>query len=298
MTAYARMTKLPQVSTTLRSPAAGAAPALLIERTLAHVRDAWGRSGPYRAISVDELAGAAAVSSAHLSRVFRSRHGTAPGAALERLRIARAAFLLRHGSEPLASIASWCGFADQYHFSHRFSAICAVPPGAYRRNRVIVDFRDPLNDPGLAELASMILPSALVEQLDDTAAPPPLLPGQRFAQTFTVPSAMAVNQVCLYLATWFSSDSAATVRLTKINDADPRPVTTRRLSAMVDHAAEWISFPAQGSGRYRLELSEAVGTPTWKWHQGTDVAAVGGSAEIDGVQIANTNFLFSATISG
>jgi len=270
----------------------------LIERTLAHVRDAWGGGGPYRVISVDELAGAAAVSSAHLSRAFRSRHGTAPAAALERLRLARAAFLLRHGSEPLASIATWCGFADQYHFSHRFSAICGVPPGTYRRSPLSGGFRDPLHDRGLAELASMILPSALVEQLDDTTAPPPLLPGQRFAQTFTVPPAMAVNRVCLYLATWFSSDSAATVRLNRIGEAGPRPVLTRRLSAMVDHAAEWISFPAQGSGRYRLELSEAVGTPTWKWHQGTDVTPVGGSAEVDGVVIANTNFLFSATISG
>jgi|GEM_PF-943565 len=270
-----------------------------LERALTHIRGVWGSSGPYRPIGVDELAGAAGVSPAHLSRAFRERYGTAPAAALERLRLARATFLLRNGFEPLAQVGTWCGFADQYHFSHRFSAICGVPPGAYRREPAeAAGFVDPLQGAGLAALAAMVLPSALVEQLGNTSSPPPLQPGRCFAQTFTVPPAMAVNRVCLYLATWYSSDSAATVRLSRIDGAEPHPVTTRRLSAMVDNAAEWITFPAQGSGRYRIELYEAVGTPTWRWHQGSDVAPVGGSAEVDGVVIANTNFLFSAMIAG
>jgi len=273
-------------------------PPPLLWRTLTHIRHAWGSAGPYRPIPLDELAAAAAVSSAHLSRAFRAVYGAASATALERLRLSRAAFLLRYDSDPLAAVGRWCGFADQYHFSHRFSTVCEVPPGAYRRAPTTQRFRDPVAAAGLAGLAAALLPSTLVGQLGATPSPPPLKPGQRFAQTFTVVPAMVINGVCLYLATWFSSDSAATVQLARISDDGAVPVVTRRLSAMVDHAAEWITFPAQSAGRYRLELSEPVGTPTWKWHQGEDVAAVGGTAEIDGVVIGNTNFLFNATLSG
>lgn len=287
------------MSTTPGPPTTVGSPSPVLGRVLTHVRDVWGSHGPYRAIPLDELGRAAIVSPAHLSRAFREQYGTAPAAALERLRLTRAAFLLRNGSQPLAAVGAWCGFADQYHFSHRFSTVCGLPPGAYRRDPATSRFRDPLQEGRLASLAAAILPSAVVEQLGDTAAPPPLRPGQCFAQTFTVPPAMAINQVCLHLATWYSSDSAATVRLSHLGeDGTGRIVLTRRLSAMVDNAAEWISFPAQRSGRYRLQLSEAVGTPTWRWHQGADVAPVGGSAEVDGVVIANTNFLFTAMIAG
>ena len=256
------VTKLLDVSRKAAVVATGTAPTKVVWRVLSHVRQSWGSDGPYRALSLDELAEATAVSAAHLSRSFRAEYGAAPASALERLRLARAAFLLRHRTDPLAAVGRWCGFADQYHFSRRFSTICGVPPGSYRRDPDNVRFRDPLGEPGLRALASAILPAALVEQLDDTPAPPPLRPGQCFAQTFTVPSAMVVNRVCLYLATWFSSDSAATVRLLRLDTDAEAPVVTRRLSAMVDHAAEWITFPAQGAGRYRLELVEPVGTPT------------------------------------
>lgn len=284
---------------TLRSPAPAATSAPMLNRAISHVRDVWGTSGPYRMIPLDELARATGVSTAHLSRAFRERYQVPPAAALERLRLARAAFLLREGTEPLAAVGAWCGFADQYHFSHRFSTVCGVPPGTYRRLPAAAAFRDPVAGVGLAQLATALLPTSVVEQPGGTPAPPPIQPGQSFAQTFTVPPAMVINGVRLHLATWYSSDSAVTVRLSRLDrDGGDQLVLERRLSAMIDNAAEWLSFPVQGAGRYRLELSDAVGTPTWRWHQGADVAPVGGTAEVDGVAIANTNFVFSATIAG
>lgn len=105
-------------------------PAPLV-RALRHVRRRWDVDG---LVPVDraELAGAASVSVAHLSRLFRAEYGLGPARCLELVRLGRALALLRGGSMTVREIADAVGFADQYHFSHRFRASFASSPSSYR----------------------------------------------------------------------------------------------------------------------------------------------------------------------
>lgn len=87
---------------------------------------------PLRRITVGELASAAHVSRSYLNRSFRSAFGLSAAAALERLRCSRAETLLARTSMTIGSIARQCGFADLYHFSHRFIRLYGMPPSRFR----------------------------------------------------------------------------------------------------------------------------------------------------------------------
>lgn len=78
------------------------------------------------------LAQACEVHPVHLARVFRRRHGCTPTEYSRRLRIARAAGMLRQGRATVATIATDCGFADQAHFHRLFVRAYRMPPTAFR----------------------------------------------------------------------------------------------------------------------------------------------------------------------
>ncbi|QDE39930.1 helix-turn-helix domain-containing protein [Luteibacter pinisoli] len=71
----------------------------------------------------------------HLARSFRLFHHCTPGDYLRRLRVERAAQLLRSTRRPLLEIALECGFAGAAQFSRSFRAVHAVTPTAWRRSR-------------------------------------------------------------------------------------------------------------------------------------------------------------------
>ncbi|CAA9331767.1 MAG: hypothetical protein AVDCRST_MAG07-1816 [uncultured Frankineae bacterium] len=98
---------------------------------LAHVRGRWDADGLVP-VGREELAAAAAVSVAHLSRLWRTEFGLGPARALELVRLARALVLLRGGSMGVREIGEAIGFRDPYHFSHRFRASFGTSPSAYR----------------------------------------------------------------------------------------------------------------------------------------------------------------------
>jgi AraC family transcriptional regulator len=95
------------------------------------LRERWA-DGPTVPVPATELAAAAAVSPAQLSRLFRTRFGIGPAGAVELLRLSRAEDLLLRSNLPIAAIAGHCGFADAYHFSRRFRAGYGVPPRRFR----------------------------------------------------------------------------------------------------------------------------------------------------------------------
>lgn len=78
------------------------------------------------------LAHACQVHPVHLARVFRRRHGCTPTEYSRRLRVARAAGMLRQGRATVATIAAECGFADQAHFHRLFVRAYGMPPTAFR----------------------------------------------------------------------------------------------------------------------------------------------------------------------
>ncbi|MCP3805127.1 AraC family transcriptional regulator [Allokutzneria sp. A3M-2-11 16] len=129
-----------------------------VDAVIEHVYRAWTPSGIARALSLRELASAAAVSTGHLSRVFRDHFGVGPITAIELLRLARAATLLTESDLPLAAVARSCGFADPGHFSHRFRRAYHLPPGQYRRAADAPDPSALLATNGLLPLAARLLP--------------------------------------------------------------------------------------------------------------------------------------------
>ena len=86
-----------------------------------------------RPLCLDDLAGAAGLSSFHFARAFRQTHGETPHQFLTRLRIERARQLLRRDL-PLARIAELCGFSSHSHLTARFRAQTGLTPSDYQRH--------------------------------------------------------------------------------------------------------------------------------------------------------------------
>jgi AraC-like DNA-binding protein len=88
---------------------------------------------PARPWSVSELAAAVALSRSAFSSRFRELTGEAPMRYVTRVRLARAAELLRAGGEPLAQVARACGYGSEPSFSRAFQRWFGTTPGTYRR---------------------------------------------------------------------------------------------------------------------------------------------------------------------
>ncbi|MDK1491863.1 AraC family transcriptional regulator [Sinorhizobium sp. 7-81] len=85
-----------------------------------------------RKIAMTEIASICGLSTSHFIRAFKKSTGRTPHRWLTEHRIQKAKSLLL-GETPIAEIAVSCGFADQSHLTHVFSAICDVSPAAWRR---------------------------------------------------------------------------------------------------------------------------------------------------------------------
>ena len=82
---------------------------------------------------MDDVASVVGVHRSHLGRVFRSRFGCSPGDYLRVRRLERAARLVVTSDEPLANVATRCGFFDQSHFTNSFRRQFGVTPARYRK---------------------------------------------------------------------------------------------------------------------------------------------------------------------
>jgi AraC family transcriptional regulator len=80
-----------------------------------------------------DLAKVAQVGPFRLTRVFKENFGCTPHQYVIRMRVERAQKLLAMSGDPLAQIATECGFAGQSHLSHLFYRIVGERPGAWRR---------------------------------------------------------------------------------------------------------------------------------------------------------------------
>ena len=78
------------------------------------------------------LAERAAMSERNFSRRYRQATGTAPGRAVERLRIEAARRLLSESDLPIKSIASRCGFGSEETMRRSFQRLLSTTPQDYR----------------------------------------------------------------------------------------------------------------------------------------------------------------------
>jgi AraC-like DNA-binding protein len=107
---------------------------------LAHAEPAWLRrvraslhEDPATGVTLESLATLAGRHPVHLARSFRNFHHCTVGDYVRRLRVERAAQLLRTTRRPLLEIALDCGFAGAAQFSRSFRAVHATTPSAWRQ---------------------------------------------------------------------------------------------------------------------------------------------------------------------
>lgn len=126
-----------------------------VVRLIDHLRTTW-RHATARPLSLHEMAAAARISPGHLARIFRRRFGLGPVAAVELVRLARAATLLQRSNLTIAAVSEVCGFANAFHFSRRFRAAYGAAPRTYRVTGPH-DPLDPAKRAGLQPFAQRLL---------------------------------------------------------------------------------------------------------------------------------------------
>ena len=83
-------------------------------------------------LSLNALAGEAAMSPYHFLRTFRQVTGLTPHQYVLRTRLHRAATRLRESSDPVSTIAVSAGFKDLATFNRRFRRLIGTTPSGYR----------------------------------------------------------------------------------------------------------------------------------------------------------------------
>lgn len=84
-------------------------------------------------ISLADAARAAGLSPSRFCAVFKQETGTTFSRVLQRIRVDRAALLLRRGNASMGEIALRCGFSDQSYFIRVFRRERGCTPGQFRR---------------------------------------------------------------------------------------------------------------------------------------------------------------------
>lgn len=93
----------------------------------------WMRSHLSEPLTVERLAGQAAMSPRHFSRAFTAETGLTPAKALERLRVEAARARVESSSEPIDHIGDAVGFTDPERMRRAFVRAFGQPPQALRR---------------------------------------------------------------------------------------------------------------------------------------------------------------------
>ncbi|HWS89596.1 MAG TPA: AraC family transcriptional regulator [Pyrinomonadaceae bacterium] len=85
-----------------------------------------------RDLTLEDLAGEAAMSTFHFAREFKRATGTTPHQHLIKFRVERAKALLSESRLPLAEVGLRTGFSHQSHFTRLFRRLTGTTPQSYR----------------------------------------------------------------------------------------------------------------------------------------------------------------------
>lgn len=83
-----------------------------------------------RDLSVEEIADVCKLNRSYFGKLFKERKGCPPQEFLIRMRLSKAAELMKTSSASIGDIAVACGYPNQLHFSRSFKHITASPPGS------------------------------------------------------------------------------------------------------------------------------------------------------------------------
>ncbi|PDS81415.1 AraC family transcriptional regulator [Rhizobium sp. L43] len=85
-------------------------------------------------IRLQDLAAIGQLSAFHFQRMFRASYGVSPHGWVAHRRVERAKSMLS-GMDPIAEIASACGFSSQSHMTRAFKLGTGITPSAYRQRQ-------------------------------------------------------------------------------------------------------------------------------------------------------------------
>ncbi len=102
------------------------------ERILKSIQ--WMRENLSVPVTLDRLAGQAAISPPHYSSIFKKQIGVSPIGFLIRLRMQEACRLLDHTNFTISEIAQTVGYEDSFHFSRMFKNVVGSSPRDYRKS--------------------------------------------------------------------------------------------------------------------------------------------------------------------
>jgi transcriptional regulator GlxA family with amidase domain len=99
------------------------------------IRDvqAWVLENLNQALTVEQLAAHAGMSTRNFSRIFKQETETTPADYIEMARVDTARRLLEESNTPLKRVAAWCGFGDPNALRRAFVRRLSVSPADYRR---------------------------------------------------------------------------------------------------------------------------------------------------------------------
>jgi AraC-like DNA-binding protein len=104
-----------------------------INRRLLRARDEMDRAYA-QPLNVDDLARIALMARSHFIREFKRVFAETPYRYLQRRRVERAMFLLRHTSDTVTDVCEAVGFTSLGTFSRTFTAIVGSAPTAFRES--------------------------------------------------------------------------------------------------------------------------------------------------------------------
>ena len=85
-----------------------------------------------RELSVEELADVCKLNRSYFSKLFKDSMGCPPQEFLIRLRLAKAADLMKGTGNSIGAIAARCGYPNQLHFSRAFRKRYGLSPREWR----------------------------------------------------------------------------------------------------------------------------------------------------------------------
>ena len=90
-----------------------------------------------RELTVEEIAGACQLNRSYFSKLFKEKKGCPPQEYLIRLRLAKAADLMKNTTVSIGDISASCGYPNQLHFSRAFKQRYGASPREWRaQNRI------------------------------------------------------------------------------------------------------------------------------------------------------------------